>query len=93
MSSPPDEAVLPLKLHPLKLTAVLDPETYTPPPCGREGHFLEAYIMGSMEWGVTGGSSQPAAASQETRHRVTRAPDGHGVSSWTLLPWGPWNGA
>ena len=29
--------------------------------------------MGAMEWGVTGGSAPPAAASRETRHRVTRA--------------------
>ena len=29
--------------------------------------------MGAMEWGVTGGSVPPAAASEETRHRVARA--------------------
>ena len=75
--------------QPLKLTTVLDPVTYTPPPCEHEGHFLENSSMGAMEWGVTGGSIHSAAASQETRHRVARARGQfQDTSSMGAMEWG-----
>ena len=58
------------------------------------GQFRDTTSMGAMEWGVTGGSVPTAAASQETRHRVTRALGQFlDTSSMGAMEWGVTGGS